>query len=96
MFYDLQHLLNRLARGLRYFHDVELLCPFDEFQRNLIFNRSMFMAALLSQDQVKFSELPSEFSNKIFVSCLKLSKKYSPSVFLQDGLKLYVFESLTF
>ena len=39
VFYDLQHLLISLARGLRYFHDVELLRPFDEFQRNLIFKR---------------------------------------------------------
>ena len=39
MFDDLQHLLISLARGLRYFHDVELLCPSDEFQRNWIFNR---------------------------------------------------------
>ena len=38
-FDDLQHLLIILARGLRYFHDVELLCPSDEFQRNWIFNR---------------------------------------------------------
>ena len=36
---SVQHLLISLARGLRYFHYVELLCPFDEFQRNLIFNR---------------------------------------------------------
>ena len=53
-----------------------------------------FMAALLSKDQVKFSKLNSDFSNKIFVSCHKLSKTYSPSVLFKDGLKLYVFESL--
>ena len=52
------------------------------------------MATLLSKDQVKFSELNSDFSNNFFVSRLKLSKTYSPSVFYKDGLKLYVFESL--
>ena len=52
------------------------------------------MAALLSKDQVKFSKLNSDFSNKIFVSFHKLSKTYSPSVLLKDGLKLDVFESL--
>ena len=36
---DLQHLLISLARGLKYFHDVELLYPFDEFQTNWIFYR---------------------------------------------------------
>ena len=52
------------------------------------------MATLLSKDHVKFSELNSDFSNKIFVSWLKLLKTYSPSVFFKAGLKLYVFESL--
>ena len=47
----------------------------------------MFMATLLGKDQVKFSELNSDFSNYIFVSCLKLSKTYSPSEFYKDGLK---------
>ena len=42
---------------------------------------------------MKLSELNSDFSNKFFVSCLKLLKRYSPSVFFKDGLKLYVFES---
>ena len=32
-------LFNSLARGLRYFHDVELLYPSDKFQRNWIFDR---------------------------------------------------------
>ena len=36
LFDDLQHLLIRLARGLKYFHDVELLYPSDEFQTNWI------------------------------------------------------------
>ena len=31
-----------------------------------------------------------------FFSCLKLLRKYSPSVFLKDGLKLYVLESQKF
>ena len=52
------------------------------------------MATLLSKDQAKFSELNSDFSNKFFVSWLKLFKTYSPSVFFKDGLKLYIFESL--
>ena len=52
-----------------------------------------FMATLLSKDQVKFSELNSDFLNNILVSCLQLLKTYSPSVFLKDGLKLQVFES---
>ena len=43
---------------------------------------------------MKFSELNSDFSNKIFVSCLKLLKMYSPIVFFKDGLKLYVFKRL--
>ena len=55
-----------------------------------------FMATLLCKDQVKFSELNSDFSNKIFVSCLKLLKTYSPSVFFKVELKLYVFESQKF
>ena len=33
-----------------------------------------FMATLLSKDQAKFSELNSDFSNKIFVSFLNLLK----------------------
>ena len=45
---------------------------------------------------MKLSELNSEFSNLIYVSCLKLLKTYSPSVFFKDGLKLYVFESQKF
>ena len=45
---------------------------------------------------MKLSELNSDFSNKIFVSCLKLLKTYSPSVFFKDGLKLYVLESQKF
>ena len=49
-----------------------------------------------SKDQVKLLELNSDFSNKIFVSCLKLLKTYSPSVFFKDGLKLYVLESQKF
>ena len=53
-----------------------------------------FMGTL--QDQVKISELNSDFSNKIFVSCLKLLQTYSPSVFFKDRLKLYVFESQKF
>ena len=44
---------------------------------------------LLSKDQVNL-----DFSNYIFVSCLKLSRVYSPSVFFKDGLKLYIFGSL--
>ena len=52
------------------------------------------MAALLSNEQVKFSKLNSDFLNNAFVSCHKLSKTYSPSVLFKDGLKLYVFESL--
>ena len=46
------------------------------------------------KDQVKISELNSDFSNLIFVNCLKLSKTYSISVFFKDGLKLYVFKNL--
>ena len=41
------------------------------------------MATLLSKDQVKLSELNSDFSNWIFVSCLKIFKTCSPSVFLK-------------
>ena len=52
------------------------------------------MAALLSRDQVKFSKLNSECSNKIFVSCLKLLKTDSHSVSFQERWKLYVFERL--
>ena len=37
VFEDLQHLLISLARGIRYFNDVELLYPLDKFQTNLIF-----------------------------------------------------------
>ena len=59
-------------------------------------HKLMFMATLLSKDRVKFSELNSDLSNLIFVSCFKLLKTYSPSVFFIDGLKLYVFESLKF
>ena len=36
---DLQHLLIGLARGIKYFNNVELLYPPDEFQTNLIFYR---------------------------------------------------------
>ena len=39
MFNDLQHLLISLARGLKYFHDVELIYPSDEFQTNWTFYR---------------------------------------------------------
>ena len=39
MFDDLQHLLISLARGIKYFHDVELLYPSEEFQTNWIFYR---------------------------------------------------------
>ena len=39
MFDDLQHLLISLARGIKYFNNVELLHPLDEFQTNLIFYR---------------------------------------------------------
>ena len=52
-----------------------------------------FMAALLSKEQVKFSKLNLDFSNYFFVSCLKLSKMYSPSIFFKDGLKLYVLKA---
>ena len=55
-----------------------------------------FMATLQSKDQMKFAELNSDFSNKIFVSCFKFLKTYSPSVVFKDGLKLYVFESQKF
>ena len=54
----------------------------------------MFMATLLSKDQLKFSELNSDFSNLIFVPCHKLLKMYSPCVFFKDGLKLKNFEVL--
>ena len=37
LFADLQHLLISLARSIKYFYDVELLYPVDEFQTNLIF-----------------------------------------------------------
>ena len=39
MFDDLQHLLTCLARGVKYFYNVELLFPLEEFQTNLIFYR---------------------------------------------------------
>ena len=39
VFDDLQHLLNSLARGLKYFNNVELLNPLGESQTNLIFYR---------------------------------------------------------
>ena len=55
---------------------------------------SRFILPLPSEDQVKLSKFNSDFSNKICVSCLKLSKTYSPSVFFKEGLMLYVFESL--
>ena len=45
---------------------------------------------------MKFSKLNSDFENKIFVSCHKFSKTYSPSALFKDGLKLYVFKSLKF
>ena len=64
------------------------------FINKIILDILTFMAALLSKDQVKFSKLNSDFSNKIFVSCHKLLKMYSPNVLFKDGLKLYVFESL--
>ena len=38
MFDELQHLLTSLARGLKYFCNVELLYPSDEFQTNLMFS----------------------------------------------------------
>ena len=38
-FTDLQHILIILARGLKYFYDIELLYPLDEFQTNWIFFR---------------------------------------------------------
>ena len=44
--------------------------------------------------KVNFSKFNSDISNKIFVSCPKFLKTQSPSVFLKDVLKLYVFESL--
>ena len=56
--------------------------------------KSRFILPLQSDDQVKLEKFNSDFSNSIFVSCLSLSKMYSPSVFLKDGLMLYVFESL--
>ena len=40
------------------------------------------------------SKFNSDFSNEIFVSRLKLSKLFRPSVFFIDGLKLYFFETL--
>ena len=46
VFDNLQHLLISLARGIKYFYDVDLptmltydVDPLDEFQRNLIFYR---------------------------------------------------------
>ena len=39
VFDDLLHLLISLARGIKYFYNVELLYPIDKFQRNLIFYR---------------------------------------------------------
>ena len=39
VFDDLQYLLISLARGLKYFNDLELHCPLDVFQTNWIFNR---------------------------------------------------------
>ena len=55
---------------------------------------SRLILPLQSEDQVKLEQFNSDFSNYFFVSCLKLSKMYSPSVFFKDGLMLYVFESL--
>ena len=43
---------------------------------------------------MQLKKFNSDFSNKIIVSCLKLSKMYSASVFLKDGLILFVLESL--
>ena len=39
VFDDWQHLLISLARGFKYFHDVELLYPLDEFQTNVFTGR---------------------------------------------------------
>ena len=41
-----------------------------------------------------FSKFISNFSNKTFVSRSKFLKTYSPSVFIKDGFKLFVFKSL--
>ena len=49
-----------------------------------------FMATLLSKYKVSWTQI---FEIKILLSCLKLSKMYSPSAFFKDRLKLYVFES---
>ena len=42
---------------------------------------------------MKLEKFNSDFSNYFFLSCLKLSKMYSPSVFFKDGLMLYVLQS---
>ena len=55
---------------------------------------SRIILPLQSDDQVKLETFNSDFSNYFFVSCIKLSKMYSPSVFLKYRLMLYVFESL--
>ena len=45
VFDDLQHLFISMARSFKYFHDVELLYPSDEFQTLWIFN--MFTCSYL-------------------------------------------------
>ena len=56
--------------------------------------KSRFILPLQSGDQVKLYKFNINFSNNFFVSCPKLLKTTSLSVFFKEGLMLYVFESL--
>ena len=67
-------LLSRLAKVVDVYHLFMKTAL-----KNL--NISGFLLLLQSEDQVKVEKFNSDFSNKICVSCLKLSKMCSPSLF---------------
>ena len=71
MFEDLQHLLISLARGIKYFYDVELLYPLEEFQTNLIFSKR--------KHKIKTSLLFCGRHNKsdVFVLCFSIKEQIS-------------------
>ena len=70
VFDDLKHLLSSVARGLKYFDNVELLYPSDEFQTNLRTHNTK--RSLLSCGQRdKSDDFVLCFSNKDPI-CLKL------------------------
>ena len=69
-------------------------CIANQIRPLCVSHKSRFILPLQSEDQVKLEKFNSDFWNKLLVSCLKLPKMYSPSVFFKDGLMLYVFESL--